>query len=696
MDNNTQKKGYIPCYPSNPLINKEEEVQFIMMDDIMEYSNTYIDTIDFLKEINNKSDKTIPCLPIIKVFEDELITGIITETNQYIPLLNPEMDTFNDDLIRINSVNRIDGEVKSILSNEKDKERVEKIKDIQLEYEFFNAFRNTIRILLSKEKFRETKDKIQNLISQNIPYLNKLKKLKSILKHFTKEYVDFYEYDKEIIYNLVNITSCYHNNNCKETNFCLFKKNICNLLIPKINLINNELNEEIYFNRIADELIRHNRIKSFIFKPKTFLAFPDTKYSLNDDEIILLHIEIINKPGYFDKLNPVQNNKYVKTYTYDTASPNKTISYSNVFNLDKKNIQLYEVIKVSKYLSEYFKDDHKEIVFSTVPSISSFGIIQFILNNEEINISLEELKNKLVSNYNMYYEGYEDTILNILYNEKKETFIKEIRKNQLKINDMIMTTEYNLTFLDILLLLDSYNIPCIYYYRDKFEINNKKIIVTNLSQTGKYYFINTTNIVNNNTISLVGKDISDIKVSINNVSEKLATDIRDLDYHLSIEDYIKNYSIIGKSIPVSTISERTSIPIPNQQMLLKRKRKDKSKINPRIEPLEKVKEKKKRVSRTDIISKDEFNARLEENIKIEFNQDNPKTRLEGKKETESYSDYEKYKKSKTIKEYVDNHPNKDKVFIDYQFALNPAKHIQFKKRKENDGKPEEAWVLREY
>jgi hypothetical protein len=53
------------------------------------------------------------------------------------------------------------------------------------------------------------------------------------------------------------------------------------------NLINNQDNEIAYYAKIADELIRYNRVKSFFFQPNTFLSFTEVNYNLNDDEIIL-------------------------------------------------------------------------------------------------------------------------------------------------------------------------------------------------------------------------------------------------------------------------------------------------------------------------------------------------------------------------------------------------------------------------
>ena len=51
---------------------------------------------------------------------------------------------------------------------------------------------------------------------------------------------------------------------------CLFTKKdgICKLQIPRKNLISNNNNETIYFGKLADELIRYSKIRTFIFNPQ--------------------------------------------------------------------------------------------------------------------------------------------------------------------------------------------------------------------------------------------------------------------------------------------------------------------------------------------------------------------------------------------------------------------------------------------
>jgi hypothetical protein len=47
-------------------------------------------TIDFLNKVKSKSHDEIPCIPVFKVVEEEHVVGIITETNQFIPISPPQ------------------------------------------------------------------------------------------------------------------------------------------------------------------------------------------------------------------------------------------------------------------------------------------------------------------------------------------------------------------------------------------------------------------------------------------------------------------------------------------------------------------------------------------------------------------------------------------------------------------------------
>ena len=165
------EENYIPCYPSSLIVDIGQGV--IWIDEVVWKS--YIKTRDFLIKVNKETNGEILSLPKIKVIEDQLIVGIITQTNQFISIDPPEVDQFGNDLEIMNESNYLIADSKSLVSKEKDEERVKLIKNIRLETSFYNAFRNTIRILLGRTEYRNFREEIQNIIAQKyLPYQTKI------------------------------------------------------------------------------------------------------------------------------------------------------------------------------------------------------------------------------------------------------------------------------------------------------------------------------------------------------------------------------------------------------------------------------------------------------------------------------------------------------------------------------------------
>ena len=99
----------------------------------------------------------------------------------------------------------------------------------------------------------------------------------------------------------------------------------------KNNLLTNIDNEVQYFDKIADELIRYNRIRSFMFEPQTFISFSDTKYSLNNNEILIIQSLLNN--DYFNNLSEAKDTLYLDNISYDNINPRKSISYAPVIDI---------------------------------------------------------------------------------------------------------------------------------------------------------------------------------------------------------------------------------------------------------------------------------------------------------------------------------------------------------------------------
>ena len=339
------RSGFIPCYPSSLFIDLGDNIKWIDDDEI---SKPYKETRDFLLDVKRETRNKILCAPKLKVIEDGLIVGIITETNQFIGISEPEQDTYGEDLEKINESEHIIADTVSLLSKNKDMERINYIKKIKLETNFYNTFRNTIRIILGRVEYIKVRKDIENIIFNNsLSYYDKLEKVEEKLREITDDSINFIiDPDDTLINKLNNITTCIINtdNECSKKDYCLLdSENNCKLQIPKRNLITpTQDNEELYYGKMADELVRYNRIRHFIFEPQSFLSFSNVKYNLNDDEIIIL--QSLLSQEYFEDMRNIINNNYINNTTYDIVNPlsgkPKFISQPQILEQPKKILKL--------------------------------------------------------------------------------------------------------------------------------------------------------------------------------------------------------------------------------------------------------------------------------------------------------------------------------------------------------------------
>jgi hypothetical protein len=317
--------GFIPCFPSGIIPSYE----LIDMDNEEQHKNME-ETLQFLRMVASETKGEITCKPVVKILEDKLLVGLLTETNQFIPLIEPELDT--DQSIKHTADDGNFLQVNKIVQTSKktDKTRDEYVIKIKLETELYNAFRNKLRMLLNNFKNKSARDEIENVAnSVQMVYFLQLERLILLLKRLMKTHVEFIPVTNQSLQHIEQ--------NMKEGDI---------MLVPQNNLLSGLENEEIYYSKLADELIRYNRIKQFMFKPNMFLSFTDLKYNLNSDEIILLHSLLTS--DYFDDLIPDITNKYISFNSYDNAEPNISQKYDNTYNVSikpgVKNNQKVEII----------------------------------------------------------------------------------------------------------------------------------------------------------------------------------------------------------------------------------------------------------------------------------------------------------------------------------------------------------------
>ena len=304
----------VPCRPS-PLMYYDDDLELQTSDSIWLHnvpSVSYQATREFLDKLASESNGIIKSKPLIKISEDGIINGILTETEQYVPVRPTDIKEVNDDLRTNEQTDYI--RVESI-STANQANAVEELDQVYLgvirEHQIYNVFRTTLRVLLNYETNKPIKIDIQGIIDSDDEYIDKLNAIISLLRSVMKAHVSFVDdYD---IDSVIAQTPCKINTEPSE----------CMITIPKQNLFNGLENEEVYFGRIADELIRYHVLKTFIMstdneKPVTLL--PIIQADLNKDEIIVGRNQI--DQNYFKTLKNVDANEYQNFNSHDTQTHN--------------------------------------------------------------------------------------------------------------------------------------------------------------------------------------------------------------------------------------------------------------------------------------------------------------------------------------------------------------------------------------
>jgi len=464
--------GFVPCYPSS--INNNYDFALVSKDTFTDYKNT----IRFLKEIYKSSKKVILCNPLYKVVDkNKMVVGVLTETNNFVGINKYVSldDTADDSLTIIEGSDQYDIDNKTILTEKVDEDRIETIQRIKMETNLYNSFRNTIRILLNDFKNIKQREKIEK--EANSPYAlynDQLDSISDQLRKLVGDKVIFTEdYDIGKINKNSDISACMMNasNKCLIKNSCKTnpENNICQLVIPKYNLISSSNNnEEYYYDKMADEIIRYNRIKSFMFEPQTYLSFNNLGYNLTDNEVVMIQSLLTSE--YFDTLVPAVLNKYVKYNNYDTVEPQMTQVYDNRIQLNDTNINIDADNELVEYVPKMKDKITSGVWKKSFPSSYSelsydngfYLLIDIIKKATSQNLTINQIRLDLLHEYASYFKqngDYENKILDVLALEGKKILVQQLREKLITFTNFIYNGDYFISNLDICLILQKYKIP---------------------------------------------------------------------------------------------------------------------------------------------------------------------------------------------------------------------------------------------
>ena len=515
-DGTGPKEVMLPCFPSAPSSEFKTPVKLQSMNDESVWTD-YTTTRDALNEIYHTSNRVIPCLPRVKIMEDELVVGILTSTNQFVQIMPPLSQMIDDGIPveRMANPNHADDELAT--ADTPDVIRTEKMQRIRLENQFYSAFRTAIRNMLNDPENHSIRKSMLEIIESQAPLRKlKLQQLNERLRTLVSLQIIFVDIAFDILKDLDEVNSCNEfiredgepeRDNTRETPpYCLVKDNgELQLSIPKRNLLSNPDqpltpkidNEKLYFMQLADELLRYSRVRLFMFEPHKYFNLVDVNYQIHDNEYIITQSTLNSET--FTELVPFHSSKYVQNTNYDTAVPAIHQTYAdNVISIDEQYEQpipedttnaecIQSVVNIVGNVHSMWKKSFpttaRELVFKKTVECS-FGVMMTIFQAYSgERHSIAQIKEKLWEGYSRFIQKdrmHLFRFIDIMNFQGKKKLMEPLIQKQMTFESRIFSEEYYLSDLDIWILSHTYNLPIILFNPNQLKgfVSRKERLIT--------------------------------------------------------------------------------------------------------------------------------------------------------------------------------------------------------------------------
>jgi hypothetical protein len=351
-------------------------------------------------------------------------------------------------------------------------------------------------------------------------YVNKKNNIVSVIYNIIEKYVEFTQIDEDVLLSMKKVYTC-TTKECTMKPNCMISEELCKLLIPKYNLLHETENDDVYLNRLADELLRYTYLRRYVLDPRLFLIFDNDPIEIGDHEMLLTEAMIsddlfvheerkeinpyihqsafefsepkekFNSIYQFRKGDPTKKKSLVikeeQKYNDDIEEENGDVGENNVDGsednkgdigddnidggLEKNSKNVYEIdaIHVKKRgpvvggWKPIFGKGYDQIQLENTIS-ATYYIIQYCVKVfKDIDLSVQDIKEDLIKEYNAQFmrSPTDNQIISILKEQGKYQLLKAIKTKPL--DDIIRSDVYYLTNLDLMLLAKAHNLPLVFF-----------------------------------------------------------------------------------------------------------------------------------------------------------------------------------------------------------------------------------------
>ena len=125
-------------------------------------------TISRLEKVYEKTNGAIKSKAKFRLVDKKMNVGILTMTNQFVPFVEPVPDVGEFELEKIENVDdygieKVIGD--NLVNKNQDTERIKTVRNIELEQNFYQSFRNNIRLIINNVTHRKDKQELLSTIN---------------------------------------------------------------------------------------------------------------------------------------------------------------------------------------------------------------------------------------------------------------------------------------------------------------------------------------------------------------------------------------------------------------------------------------------------------------------------------------------------------------------------------------------------
>lgn len=337
VDDDSSRSFYVPCVPSaiNSTIRDWIYITDIAPSDFSDYATTFAFLVDFfqLEESSSAHNQWV------EIRQQDLVIGFMKQPggDLFIPIYPHALASSVEQQQSVPLPQKQYGDVwlaesmQSFDQSDQDKSRIGYMRKVEQETHYFKLFRTTLRLLLrtDSQKFDQLQKRCEK--TDHTTYTRQLNDIVTLLKEWLHSKVQFVSDPHQLLSSSVPTSASASNLFLSPVSPITSSHSIGissgsssgndALLFPKHNLQNPTIdNGQYYYRRLADELMRNHRIRSFLFEPYVFSMLDQVPFSLGKDELLLTESAL--QAIHSNPLVPDSRlNSFVRQLTWSTAQP---------------------------------------------------------------------------------------------------------------------------------------------------------------------------------------------------------------------------------------------------------------------------------------------------------------------------------------------------------------------------------------